>query len=476
MNHVWFYVTLTGYLLTLLLVPFVLLQRTKEPVARLAWIMAIINLPFVGGLFFLIFGINRVQRRVVDKQAANVAISRSLPGLWQYQMIPGEALDDQSQRLTRLTSLAAGTRPCFGNSVDIVADTNRTLGLIEQAILGARETVNLEYYIWQPDRTGRRMRDLLVRRAKEGIRIRFLYDGVGSFYLGRKFLKPMRDVGIAIAGTLPGPSFLERWSINLRNHRKIVIVDGQTGFTGGMNIGNEYIGKDAAVGYWRDTHLRIRGPAVLQLQQVFAEDWYFATGEELTGREWYPHPQEAGDQIAQVVAGGPDRDVAAFHAIFFAAINEARERVTLATSYFIPTAALQMALAAAAARGVRVRLLMQGKGAHKFMVTAARAFYEPLMDAGVEVYEFDYGEMHAKTLTIDGNWSIVGTPNFDTRSLHLNFEVGVVLYGHGPAAQLEDQFERDLTRSRRIDPATWIQRPTPQKIAEQFLRLFSPVL
>lgn len=476
MSHFWTYLTICGYLLTLLLVPFVLLQRRKEPVARVAWIMAIVNLPFLGSLFFIIFGINRVHRRVADKQASNTELGLSLVGFWEHQVIPPDALNEQSQRLLRLATLAARTRPCIGNSVEILTDTNRTLGLIEQAILGAQETINLEYYIWQPDRTGRKLRDLLIRRAKEGVKIRFLYDGVGSMYLGKKFLKPMHDAGIQIAGALPGSSFRERWSINLRNHRKIVIVDGRTGFTGGMNIGNEYLGRDTSIGYWRDTHLSLRGPAVLQLQQVFAEDWYYATGEQLTGSEWFPPPVDVGDDIAQVVAGGPDRDVSVFHALFFAAINEAHHSITLATSYFIPSAALQIALEVAAARGVRVRLLMQGKGAHKFMVTAARAFYGPLLDCGVEIYEFNTGEMHAKTLTIDGNWSLVGSPNFDNRSLLLNFEVAVILYSPRCAAQLESQFEHDLARSHRIDADTWPNRSAVTKATEEFLRLFSPVL
>lgn len=476
MDSFWGSLTLLGYLLTLLLVPWVFLQRKKQPVATLAWIMAIVDLPYVGGLLFLIFGINRVARRVAHKQSSNLQIGRQIPGLSQYQLIPGEGMNPQTQRLMRLAAHTTTTRPCFGNRIEIVVDTHRTLGLIEQAILNAKHSVHLEYYIWRPDRTGRRLRDLLIRKAQEGVAVRLLYDGIGSMYIGRKFLKLMRDAGIEVASFLPGSTLRERWSINLRNHRKIVIVDGQIGFTGGMNIGDEYLGRNAAIGYWRDTNLRLAGPAVLQLQQVFAEDWYFATGQPLTSREWYPHPVEAGEHIAQVIAGGPDNEAAVLHSLFFAAINEAHERITLATSYFVPTPALQTALETAACRGVRVRLLLQGRGAHAFMVTAARAHYASLLESGVEIHEYEAGLLHSKTLTIDGNWSVVGTPNFDTRSLYLNFEVAVVVYGAKAATQLEEQFEHDLTRSHRIDPATWPQRSARQKVTEQFLRLFSPVL
>jgi cardiolipin synthase len=255
-----------------------------------------------------------------------------------------------------------------------------------------------------------------------------------------------------------------------------VIVDGQVGFTGGMNIGDEYIGRSRRLGYWRDTHLKLRGPVVLQLQQVFAEDWFFATGQPLTGGDMYPPPLETGEQVAQVVSGGPDGETDVFHTLFFTAINEARDRITLATSYFIPTPALITALEAAAYRGVRVRLMVPSSGDHAWMVTAGRGYYETLLESGVELYEYHKGLLHSKTLSIDGVWSLVGTPNFDTRSLLLNFEVAVALPGARTAQQLEEQFEDDLQHSTRIDLETFRKRPLARKISEQVLKLFSPVL
>jgi cardiolipin synthase A/B len=476
MSTFWAYLFVEGYVLTLLLVPFVLLQKRKASVSKLAWIMGIVALPYFGTLLFVVFGINRVERRAAIRQAARRQLGEMLPAVGQYEILPGETFDPQLQGLIRLADRVTPTQLCFGNTVEIVSDTNRTLGLIEQAILSAKESIHLEYYIWQPDRTGRRVRDLLIRKAQEGVRIRFLFDGIGSLSTGRKFLKPMLDAGIEVASALPGASFRERWSINLRNHRKIVIVDGCVGFTGGMNIGDEYIGRNKQLGFWRDTHLRLTGPLVLQLQQVFAEDWFFATGYPLTGADLFPSPTEAGDQIAQVVAGGPDGDSDVFHSIYFTAISEARRQITLATSYFIPTPALLTALEAAAYRGVRVRLMVPATGDHQWMVTAGRGYYEPLLECGVELYEYQRGLLHSKTLSIDGKWSLVGTSNFDSRSLLLNFEVGVILLGPRPAQQLEDQFEEDLQHAMRIDLAKFRQRPLRQRITEELLKLFAPVL
>ncbi|MCH8830261.1 MAG: PLDc N-terminal domain-containing protein, partial [Planctomycetes bacterium] len=235
---------IAGYLVTLLLIRWVLLTKIRNPVSAVAWIMAIILLPYFGGLLFLVFGINRVERQAAGKIAARIAVGRFLPELSHYQIIPSEVRDAEQERFIRLTSAFARTVPTFGNKVELLPDTNRALGLITQAVQSARETLHLEYYIWRSDRTGTRLRDLLIEKAREGVEVRFLYDVIGSILLTRRFLQPMREAGIQVAAFLPGRSWRGRWSLNLRSHRKIVVVDGQIGFTGGMNIGDEYLGRN----------------------------------------------------------------------------------------------------------------------------------------------------------------------------------------------------------------------------------------
>ena len=476
MNVFWGGITVTGYVLTLVLIPWVILRRKSAPVSTVAWIMVIIILPYIGGLLFLVFGVNRAERRASEKQEATRVIGKKLPELRQYQFLPSESRNPQHARLMRLATQIGDTLPTVGNRIELLVDTNRALGLIEQAILSARETLHLEYYIWQPDRTGTRIRDLLIRKAKEGVVVRFLYDGIGSLHLSKKFLQPMRDAGIHVASFLPGKSWRRRWSLNLRNHRKIVIVDGRVGFTGGMNIGDEYHGRNRHIGYWRDTHLKLLGPTVLQLQQVFAEDWYFATDEILLQPETCPPTEESGNLIAQVLSGQPAGDVYVFHALLFAAINEAQKRVTLSTSYFVPPEPLVMALETAAYRGVRVRLLLAGRSAYHWTVLAGRSYYEPLLKAGVEIFEYERGLLHAKTLTVDGNWSLVGTPNFDVRSLMLNFEVAVAVYDSKFTDQLDEQVARDVQLSKRIELAKFSQRSIVRVLGENVCRLFAPVL
>lgn len=469
-------VTVFTYLLTLLLIRWVLLTRKRHSASSVAWLLTIITVPIFGGVLFLLFGINRVERRRQQREESMQRFHPDVPHLSQYHVIADEGMHPQQRRLMKLTRRIAGTAATSGNRIEVLDDTNRALGLIIQAIQSAQKTLHLEYYIWQPDITGSRIRDLLIEKAKQGITVRFLYDKIGSMRLGRKFLRPMREAGIQVYPFLPGLTLKERFSFNLRSHRKIVLVDGEVGFTGGMNVGDEYLGKDPKLGYWRDTHLRLTGPTVLQLQKVFTEDWYFATGEELDGAELYTRPTTNGHVTAQVIAGEPAGDVDVFYTLMFAAINEAQDRITLATSYFVPPASLATALETAALRGVKVRLLVAGRSNYMWTVYAARSYYNSLLEAGVEIHEYTRGLLHSKTLTIDGRWSLVGTPNFDFRSLLLNFEVGVVLYDNGIAMQLEEQFTNDLKGAKHITLDSRKAQSHWRTLTENACRLFAPVL
>jgi cardiolipin synthase len=464
-----------GYAVTLLLIRWVILSRKRHPVAATAWILAIIFIPIMGGVLYLILGINSIHRRRQGKLAAARDIAQKLPDPRPLESSDLE-LTRQQTRLSVLIARESGYTLTGDNAIEVIADTQVTLDRIEEAIRGAQKTLDLEYYIWQADRTGTRLRNMLIERAHAGVKIRFLYDSLGSMHLSSRFLAPMKAAGIHVAPFLPGSSLRERWSFNNRCHRKIVVADGKVGFTGGMNIGDEYLGLDHEIGSWRDTHLRIEGPAVWQLQQVFAEDWYYSTGEQLVDPDLFPDPSSSGKGVAQVFSGGPDGTREPFHTLFFAALNEARESITLATSYFAPTEPLLMALETAASRGIRVRLMLAGKSVYPWTVWCGRSFYDSLLRAGVEIHEYRSGVLHSKTLTIDGSWSFVGSANFDYRSMFLNFEVAVALYGEEYARELEAQFESDLKHCRTIRLAEWEARPLRRVFVENCCRLFAPIV
>lgn len=468
---------IAAYLVTLVLVRWVVLNKKEQPVSTVAWILAIVLLPYFGGILYLFFGINRVERRKRHRRKTmKERLSRDLPRIGQYEVpVPAEFSESQRQ-LEKLLRNCECPGLTNGNTIEILDDTNIITRRIEEAIISARKSIHIQFYIWQPDEIGKRLRDLLIERAQAGVQVRFLYDQIGSMRLKHAFLKPMLDAGVQVASFLPGLSFRERWSFNLRNHRKLVVSDGRIGLTGGMNIGDEYLGRDKSFGRWRDTHLQVEGPAVLQLEQVFAEDWFYATGKELTTPEFFPVPDTSGDTIAQVVHGGPDSDDPTFHMMMFAAINVARSRIRLTTSYFVPTPALVTALSAAALRGVDVQIIAPGKSAHVVTIFAARSYYDTLLHAGCQLHEFKKGMMHAKTLTIDDDWAFVGSPNFDARSLLLNFEIGVAMYGTKPVTELTRQFDRDLEHCRLMTLEERLKVPRRRLFLENVARLFSPIL
>ena len=465
-----------GHALLVIVTGSLLLRHQRAPVSAVAGLMSIVFLPYVGAVLFWFFGMNRVKRRQRTWWKLRKRMERRRDDRARPDCVPPD-LNRLQQRLTELTHNAGGYGATCGNQVRLLPESKDAFEAIERAIRGARSQVHVQYYIYRPDRIGTRIRDALIAKAREGVKVRFMYDGIGSWGLNRRFLKPMLDAGIEVCAFLPGRSFRERWSINLRNHRKLVIVDDRVAFTGGLNVGDEYLGRNPAWGYWRDTQLALAGPVVRQLIDVFKEDWYCAMDQEIPDAA-----ASAGDAadpervVAQVIADGPDLDVRPLRMVLLSAILEAEESITLSTGYFVPTASLQEALCTAAARGVRVRILVAGPSTYWYTLWAGRSYYRELLDRGAEIYEYRKGLFHAKVLTVDGCWSLVGTPNFDVRSLDLNFEVAVAFSNHRIAAELEEQFAADVEHSWRIDPRQWAERSTWRIRGENFCRLFGPLL
>jgi cardiolipin synthase len=265
--------------------------------------------------------------------------------------------------------------------------------------------------------------------------------------------------------------------MNLRNHRKILVVDGETGFSGGLNIGDEYLGKHPKFGYWRDTHFRIRGPAVDGLQYTFLEDWFFTTGRTVKGRDYFFRGDTpSGTTLAQVVASGPDREFKAIRETYVAAVLRAKKRVWIASPYFVPDAGLRDALLLAGRSGIDVRFLGLHRPDKWLPFLAARYYWADMLAGDVKVYQYTRGMMHAKYLLVDGEWASVGTANMDNRSLLLNFECNCQFFDPAIVAELEREFLADLEWSIRLNPETYATRPLLSRVAENASRLFSPVL
>jgi cardiolipin synthase len=378
--------------------------------------------------------------------------------------------------MARLASRFGAFPATPGNQVDLYDAGPPAIDAMLEAIAAARHHIHLEVFIFQPDNVGRRVLDLLAQKARAGVEVRLLYDAMGSHRLHRRMQRALRAAGGKCSVFLPINPLRRRIQINMRNHRKLLIVDGQIGFTGGLNIGDEYLGQVHRFGYWRDTHLRLQGPAVAGLQRVFIEDWDFAAGEELKGAAYYPKPAAGGPHVVQVIHSGPDQEVRSIRDVYFAAVLRARRRLWIATPYFVPDAGLRDALALAAYSGVDVRLLGQYHPDKWIPLFASRYYWDEALQAGVKVYQYTKGMMHAKVILVDGEWASVGSANFDNRSVYLNFEANCLLYSPDLIASLEHTYLEDLRHAIRLKPQAYADRPLAGRIVENTCRLLSPVL
>jgi cardiolipin synthase A/B len=459
----------------------VILGRRRGASATMGWVVILLVMPIVGLVAYYFFGRRRLKRtRSVYKALRSASAAETGPATSRRHLRQQEALEEiASGHRLGLVHLAerVSTRPLTGgNLITIYTHGGESLDAIHQAIAGARHHVHLEYYIFRPDGAGRRMLHVLESVARRGVKVRLLVDDVGSGELHRRDTRALIQAGGEFARFNPVLGARALHHVQLRNHRKIVVVDGETCFTGSQNVGDEYAGARGRLGTWRDTHLRIRGPATASLQQVFWDDWRFATGERSRSLELFPDVETSGDQWVHVVDSGPDIDSSAIHYLLFSAIATAERSVDLVTPYFIPDPALVESMQAAALRGVQVRLLVPGRSDSALVTYAGRWYYDELLETGVKIWEYQRGMLHAKTAVVDGWWSVVGTANMDQRSFFLNFEVNTVLYGHAAARRLSSDFESDLHYALPITLAQLHRMPRRFRIYSAFARMLSPLL
>ena len=450
-----------------------IILEKRSPTATLAWIFGLAVLPLIGGLVYVFIGPRRIERKRIRRLSRIAVVTRDAVPL-----LSGAPSPEQRRiaQLMRLATHRQGIPPSTARSAVLYTTGAATFAAVIAAIAAARHHVHLEYYIFEPDTTGTRVRDALIERARAGVQVRLLLDAIGSFHARGKFLAPLVAAGAevatfnsAVVAALP----TRRW-MNFRTHRKIVVVDGTIGFCGGINIHDEENLEVTGPKAWRDTHLRIEGDAVHGLQLVFLEDWAFASGSALASKEYFPDG-EGGPHTVQIVASGPDGDAFAIAKVYFACIATARARVLLTTPYFVPDDALLAALMTAAARGVDVQLLVSKRSDSRLVDAAGRSYFDELLRSGVKIYQYGPPMVHAKTLVVDDDLAIVGTANFDNRSLRLNFEVCAVLYDAGLAAELAAAFTTDLGAAQPVQLLD-VRGRLPGRLFEATARLFSPQL
>lgn len=457
------------------------LHLKREPMSAIAWCLTVIVLPLAGPILFGLFGYQTVHRPIkkrLKRRQTYKRLTTEVPVAAQLgDGAPPVPIPERWQLLAQLAHHPDGFPATAGNRLELFHEGSQAYSAMIAAIEAARHHIHMEFFIVRPDDSGRRFLAALTTARRRGVEVRFLYDSVGSFSLRSSTLRELVEAGGQVAAFLPVLNPLYRMRINLRNHRKILIVDGRTGFSGGLNIGDEYLGIHPSFGYWRDTFFRIEGPAVESLQRVFLEDWHFASDEAVRGPEYYPRGGGApGTTIAQVVHSGPDGDYKAIRETYFAGILRARQRLWIASPYFVPDPGLRDALMLAGRSGVDVRFLGLFRPDKWVPFLAARYYWTDMLAAGVHVYQYSRGMMHSKYMLVDGEWASVGTANMDNRSLYLNYEVNCLIYDAAAVSDLEAAFLKDLEVSVRLDPGVYGSRPRAARLAENAARLLSPII
>lgn len=471
------------FAITIVLIVLILVLENSSPVHTLAWIMVLIFVPIVGFVLYLFFGRNwrKIalfnQKEIFDSEILDDIVSR-YPSFSHHFLEAG--LEHKLHRLLKNNSKAILTTY---NEIELISDTAVAFAAICGAIDNAKHHVHLEYFSIAADQVGNLLKDLLIKKAKEGVEIRFIYDDVACWKLPRRFKRELREAGVHFVPFMPVWIPLLNSRMNYRNHRKLVIVDGATAFLGGLNIGDQYLGKNPYFGYWRDSLAIFRGQSILSLQAIFMVDWYFVSRENLFVQGGFPKyvDQSAIDKVinvspVQVVASGPDTNHANILQLYFSAIANAHHSIRINTPYLILNESLLMALKTAAISGVKVQIILPAKPDHYIVYWGSRSYFEELLEAGVEIYEYTRGFMHAKILIVDDEVLGLGTANMDLRSFNQNFELTALIYDDLMVDKASDAFSEDLSYSRRILLDEFGKRGLMVRSRESICRLFSPLL
>lgn len=454
----------------------VVVRGGRRPDSAMAWLLVINFLPFLGLLLYALLGNYRLPQRRVRRhselQKQFNEIRRRLESHPQCQAPP---IDEEYQPIVRLAERLGYYQTLGHNKMELMIDTNQVIDTLISEIDQAKHHVHLLYYIFVDDATGRRVADALKRAAARGVQCRVLADAVGSRPFFRTLAPEMRAAGVDVRAALPVNPFRRKAArIDLRNHRKLAVIDGLVAFAGSQNIVDASYGhKDLA---WCDMSCRLRGPTVLPLQSVFVIDWYFETDEILSDPEYFPVPPEAGNALIQLLPSGPSYPSENYQRAITAALYAAKRQVIITTPYFIPDEPLLQAVQVAASRGVDVILIVPSRSDQKLVGAAGRAYYSDILRAGARLYLFEAGLLHAKTVTVDDSIAVIGSSNFDIRSFMLNFELSLLVYGPEPTNQLREKQLSYLKDAHELTWEQWRQRPRTVRLFQNIARLFSPLL
>ena len=466
---------LSEWILRLGMIP--LVAHRRRLTSALSWLAVIFFLPWAGALLYLLFAEHRMTRRVRRHREVLDTVRSDERLRFQERHAVQPRMPRERAALGALTHRLGGFEILGGNRVEVLPGDHDAVDRLVAEIDGARRHVHLLYYIVEDDATGNAVADALRRASERGVTCRFLADSLGSRRFHRRIAPALRESGVEVHRMLSLPFLVRQLRpLDLRNHRKLAVIDGRVGYTGSMNLVDFDTQTSDELPPWRDVMVRVTGPAVHQLQLVFEEDWRYNVEQELPGQDLFPLLEAEGDVPLQVVPSGPTDRVETIHNLLVAAIDGARERIVITTPYLIPDEPTRVALKLAALRGVRVQVVVPRRSDSRLVQLASRSYIEEMLDDGVEVHEHTDGFLHAKTVTVDHDLAVIGSANFDRRSFRLNFELNLLLYGDEAVDQVVAMQDRYLEDCCALEAEAWRARPGSRKLAEDVVRLLSPLL
>lgn len=469
----WVYtIIIIAYLATVLSIIAIVISENRNPVKSLAWVTAMLFLPVIGMVIYAFFGRNLKSKHLISRKN-----KRRLRRHEVFKIIDEKRLNlnDSDKQQIRLAKSLGGAIYFPGNNIDIFTDGKSMFDTLKQDIESSKKYIHMQYYIFEDDKIGHEIKDLLIKKSKQGVKIRVIYDHVGSFPVKKSFFREMTENGIMVEPFMKVtfPQFATR--INWRNHRKVTVIDGEIGYIGGMNIADRYI-DGLSFGIWRDTHLRITGPSVGGLQYYFAIDWNFMRNELLTETTRQYSCDDNAEAGIQLLSSGPNGQWSNIALLFLKAISNARKRVYIQTPYFLPTESLLKALQIAALSKVDVRVMIPRRCDSAMLRRASYSYVSECLRAGIKIYLYDKGMLHAKTVIIDDEFCSTGSTNFDFRSFEHNFECNAFIYSKDFNNRMTDIFMHDTADCTRINPTLWRHRSPIERYKESLVRLLSPIL
>lgn len=465
----------------LIIIAIIFMER-KNPESTLAWVLVLTFLPVVGLILYMIFSQNIARKQIFrlnpdEEKFVSSSLKKQMDAIstGKYEFVNEEAAEWRDMiRLNQRYDSAYFTQ---NNEVELFTDGREKFESLIADIENAKKSINIEYYIIKWDKVGIRLLKALEKKAKEGVEVRLLMDALGCRQITKRRIQPLMDAGVKCAFFFRPKMKIFLMRLNYRNHRKLVVIDNSIGYIGGFNIAREYLGLKEKFGYWRDTHVRIRGGAVHDINARFILDWRFASKENLDFSSIFlEEPVNAGNTGIQIVTSGPDNERQEVKRAYMKMIVSAEKNIYLQTPYFVPDASIIESLKVAALSGIDVRVMIPCMPDHIFVYWATYSYVGELIRSGVKVYIYDNGFLHAKTLVVDGKVASVGSANFDKRSFSLNFESNAIIYDRGIACKMESAFENDITLCHQLTQELYDQRSLLIRFKESIARLLTNIL